>query len=84
MVRKNYFFCNVSTVLWGQVQYSHCKSNSSSVPGMENCYVTDLVGGHEDYFIAAGDILKRVRYGLPIRRKQGSEPQTNDEDVNYS
>jgi hypothetical protein len=58
-----------------------CGTCAVEVPGVENFDVTDLVGGHQDYCLATGDILKRVRHGMPIRRKQGSEPQTSNEDA---
>lgn len=58
-----------------------CGTCAVEVPGVENFDVTDLVGGHQDYCLATGNILKRVRHGMPIRRKQGSEPQTSNEDA---
>jgi hypothetical protein len=58
-----------------------CGTCAVDVPGVENFDVTDLVGGHVDYCLATGDILKRVRHGLPIRKKQGSDDQASDEDT---
>jgi len=58
-----------------------CGTCAINVPGVENYDVTDIVTGHIDYCFVAGDVLKRVRHGQPIRRRQGSDSQTNDEDV---
>lgn len=52
-----------------------CGTCAIDVPGVENYDVTDIVNGHLDYCFAAGDILKRVRHGQPIRKKQDSEAQ---------
>lgn len=38
-----------------------------AVPGVENVDVTDLIAYHQDYVSLTGDILKRVRYGQPLR-----------------
>jgi hypothetical protein len=58
-----------------------CGTCAIDVPGVENYDVTDLVTGHQDYCLVTGDILKRVRHGQPIRRKQGLEAHTSDEDA---
>jgi hypothetical protein len=58
-----------------------CGTCAVEVPGVENFDVSDLVGGHIDYCLATGEILKRVRHGQPIRRKQGSEDQASDDDT---
>ena len=52
-----------------------CGTCAIDVPGVENYDVTDLVNGHQDYCFTAGDILKRVRHGQPIRRHQDSDAQ---------
>lgn len=44
-----------------------CGTNPIKVPGVENYDVSDLVSGHDDYCVATGKILKRVRLGQPFR-----------------
>lgn len=56
-----------------------CGTCAIDVPGVENYDVTDIVTGHQDYCFVAGDILKRVRHGQPIRRHQGAEVKFNEE-----
>jgi hypothetical protein len=34
---------------------------------VENINVTDIVSGHQDYCLYAGEILRRVRLGQPFR-----------------
>ena len=44
-----------------------CGTCAVNVPGVENLDVTDLVSGHQDYTLVAGEILKRARHGEPFR-----------------
>jgi len=44
-----------------------CGTCPVNVIGVENIDVTDLVTGHQDYCLAIGDILKRVRHGQPFQ-----------------
>jgi Protein of unknown function (DUF726) len=46
-----------------------CGTVPVAVPGVENIDVTDLVQGHQDYCLVAGDILKRVRHCQPFRSR---------------
>ena len=57
-----------------------CGTCFIDVPGVENYDVSDIANGHLDYCFVAGDILKRVRHGEPIRRNPGSGAQISDED----
>lgn len=38
-----------------------------NVSGVENFDVSDLVGGHQDYCLITGEILKRARHGQPFQ-----------------
>jgi len=44
-----------------------CGTCIVDVPGVENVDVSDLISSHQDYCIATGEILKRVRHGEPFR-----------------
>jgi hypothetical protein len=44
-----------------------CGTCPVNVSGVENIDVTDLIAGHQDYCLVAGDVLKRVRHGQPFR-----------------
>ncbi len=44
-----------------------CGTCPVNVSGVENIDVTDLIAGHQDYTLVAGDVLKRVRHGQPFR-----------------
>jgi hypothetical protein len=44
-----------------------CGTCPVNVSGVENIDVTDLISGHQDYCLVAGDVLKRVRHGQPFR-----------------
>lgn len=50
-----------------------CGTCPVDVPGVENIDVTDLVQGHQDYCLAAGDILKRIRHCQPLRSRHTEE-----------
>jgi hypothetical protein len=44
-----------------------CGTCAVNVSGVENIDVSDLIAGHQDYCLVAGDVLKRVRHGQPFR-----------------
>jgi hypothetical protein len=44
-----------------------CGTCPVNVSGVENIDVTDMIAGHQDYTLVAGDVLKRVRHGQPFR-----------------
>ena len=44
-----------------------CGTCAVNVAGVDNLDVTDLVSGHQDYTLVAGEILKRARHGEPFR-----------------
>jgi hypothetical protein len=46
-----------------------CGTCPVNVDGVENIDVSDLISGHQDYCLFAGDILKRVRHGQPFQSR---------------
>ena len=44
-----------------------CGTSPVDIPGVENVDVSSLVSGHQQYCFVAGEIMKKVRHGQPIR-----------------
>mmetsp|Transcript_1614 Transcript_1614/g.2373 ORF Transcript_1614/g.2373 Transcript_1614/m.2373 type:complete len:113 (-) Transcript_1614:42-380(-) len=55
-----------------------CGTSAIDVPGVENFDVSDLISGHAQYCTEAGEILKRLRHGQPVRAPQNNAPNSSE------
>jgi len=55
-----------------------CGTCAIDVPGVENYDVSDLISGHAQYCVEAGEVLRRLRHGQPIRASQNNGLNTSE------